>query len=86
MSDNTGGFPRSIRCLRSVEAYVGGRPVVAEKIGVTVEAVNRWVWARRIPRSAILPLVELSEQRFTAEDFLGGNDDKRPEDGIGETM
>jgi DNA-binding transcriptional regulator YdaS (Cro superfamily) len=64
-------FPRPIKCLQAVEKLVGGRDRLAEELGVSKYAINRWVAERRISRNAIVSLVKLSEGKFTAEEFLG---------------
>lgn len=70
-------LPYSIRCLKSIEHLIGGRDVLAKKLGVSKNTVDRWVIERQIPRAHILPLVKLSNEKFTCEELLGGNDDEQ---------
>ena len=67
-------IPHSIRCLKAIEAFNGGREALAERLGISPAAIARWVHEGQIARSSIINLVALSDGRFTAEELLGAND------------
>ncbi len=69
--------PHSIRCLRAIEAYVGDRIDLAQELGIHRGAIDRWLREEAIPGKNILPLLQLFPKEITAEDLLGGNDEKR---------
>jgi len=73
MNDNK-MLPHSMRCLKAIEAYCGGREKLAELLGLSQPAIARWVQEGKIPRAWILSLIKLSEDRFTAEELLGARD------------
>lgn len=71
MNEKEEGYPRSILCLKAIEQYVGGRNELAKKLSCSAQNIARWVYERQIPKGQILPLVEISEKKFTAEELLG---------------
>jgi len=58
------------KSLAAIEAYVGGRKILAEKLDVHYQTISNWVHSESIPASYIKPLVRLSGNRFHAEDLL----------------
>jgi hypothetical protein len=73
-------IPHSIKCLKAIEAYVGGRKQLAVKLGITESAINQWVWNQRVSQKHILNLCELSGNKYSAEDLLGKFDKKKAGD------
>lgn len=66
--------PHSIRCLRAVEAYVGGRGELAQKLSISKSTVARWCRVRQIARKRVLDLRRLSDEKFTTDELLGAGD------------
>lgn len=64
----------SVRCLRSIETYVGGRDRLSRALGVSYSTVAKWVRTGKISGQHVLKLIELSGDRFTATELLGGKD------------
>jgi len=64
-----------IRCLRSICAYQGGREQTAKILGVTKQAIDRWMREGCIPQRHILSLVDMSNGRFSADELLGAHDE-----------
>ena len=65
----------SIRCLRAIEQYVGGRKVLSEKLGVSEHTISRWITLGRVSRGQVLPLTKVCQEKFSAEELLGAYDD-----------
>lgn len=66
--------PHQVRCLRAVEAYVGGRKALAEELGLSKSAIDRWVRTGEIAANKMVRLVSLSDHRFKLEDFFATED------------
>lgn len=64
--------PHSIRCLKAIEGFNGGRLRLASKIGVAPQTIAQWVHYRRIPSAHVLALVHAGQNKFSAEELLGG--------------
>lgn len=75
MRKNISKMPYSIRCLKAVEALVGGREELAEKIGVSHHTVGRWVHFEKISGKNLFNLSRISMGKFTADEFAGSFDD-----------
>jgi DNA-binding transcriptional regulator YdaS (Cro superfamily) len=66
--------PYSIKCLRAIEAFVGGREVLAKKLGVSEIAISKWVMSGKVSGKRVLALRELSGNRFSTDELLGAYD------------
>lgn len=66
--------PRSIRCLRAIESFQGGRLRFASKLNVSRTTVAQWVHYNKIPSDRVLEIVQLGERKFSAEELLGLHD------------
>lgn len=62
--------PHSIRCLRAVEAFVGGRDKLAKNLGVSRGAIDRWIRVGSVAANKAIKLSALSDHRYKVEDFL----------------
>ena len=70
--------PYSIRCLQATWVLCGGYvDDLSKTINVKKNTINGWVANERIPAVYILDLVKASNNRFTAEDFLGKHDNDK---------
>lgn len=67
-------IPHSIRCLKAIEAYEGGRDEVAEKLGLKRGAIDRWVREKKIAPGAVLKLSKMFNEKVSVEELLGSND------------
>lgn len=63
--------PYSIRCMDAISGLVGGRRKLAEKLGLKLVTLDHWVSKRRINPNYVMPIVMLSEGKFSAEELLG---------------
>lgn len=68
--------PWRIKCLRAVEGLLGGRQELADRLSLSRAAIDRWIREERLPQDYIGKLIELSHNRFTADDFLGLKDER----------
>lgn len=64
----------SIRCLKAIEAYVGGRERLSTKLGVGRSTIDKWVREGKVSGKHVLKLRELSDDRFGTDELLGGHD------------
>lgn len=76
MSFKTENSPYSIRCLRAIEGFNGGRKSLAQKIGLSHQAISMWAFKQSIPPEHILKLLDLSSGKFSAEELLGKFDSR----------
>lgn len=67
--------PYSIRCLRAVEALVGGRDVLCDRLNLSKAAISRWIKEGHISKGAILDLTKIQD-KFSSDEFLGVFDDE----------
>ena len=67
----------SLKCLRAIEAYEGGRDLLAQRLGVSLYTICRWYVKEEIPGYAIKKLCKMMQGKVTVEDLLGLNDKKR---------
>ena len=70
------GKTYSIRCLRAIEGFVGGRERLAKRLGVSVATIAQWVRENKIVGKYILKLCEISDDHFQADELLGRFDDR----------
>lgn len=66
---------KSIRYLRAIEAYEGGRAILAQKLGCTKAAIDQWNFKQKVSPDYVLKLSKLCEGRFTTNELLGENDE-----------
>ena len=66
--------PHSIRCYRAIEALTGGRYLTAKALGVSEQAIDRWIRTKKLSGKHILTLVNLGLNKFDAMELLGAND------------
>jgi len=60
----------AMACLSAIEGYLGGRDILAERLGVVVGTVNNWHFAGSFPEKYALTLSKLSKKRFTTEELI----------------
>lgn len=63
-------LPHSIRSLKAVEAIVGNRKLLAEKLKVNSDIIDSWIYRKSIPKNFLVGLADLSEGRFCERDFI----------------
>ena len=68
---NNNLLPYSIRCLQAIEALTGGRKKLAMQLNLTERTITMWVFNKHIPQRALLKLLDLGMDKFTAEELLG---------------
>ena len=61
--------------LKAIIAYNGGLDTFCDKLGLKKGTVYRWQRERKISAAYILPILKISDGKFTAEELLGGHDD-----------
>jgi len=64
------GTPRHVKCLLAAIAYCGGRQAIADELGISHQAVANWVMHKRLPVAHIRKIVELTDGKFTTDDFI----------------
>ena len=72
--------PYSMRCLLGIIELVGGRQKLADIIGISKAAIDRWFRINDIPKTYMLDLLRLGEGKYTAEELLGKYDSTDLED------
>jgi len=72
-SDN----PNSIRYLMAIEAYLGGRKILAKKLNVSIAGINKWVASRSVSGNFALELSRATPLKISCEQLLGSEDEGR---------
>ena len=60
----------AIRCLRAIEAFVGGRRILADELNINVATISRWITEDHITARHILNLVKLSDGHYSEKELL----------------
>lgn len=71
--ETSGESSHNVKCLKMLSTWRGGHETLAGELGVTPQAIYNWAMKKRIPLNHIRKLVELSDGKFEAGDFLPEN-------------
>jgi hypothetical protein len=63
--------PYSIRCLLAIIQMNGGRQNLADKLGLGLHTIHKWVREGKVSKQKLLELTQLGEGKFSAEELIG---------------